>query len=418
MAPSIDTLELKDLFAGPKEFNTLALTDYHFAVAKATVLPPVDKELTFSLPRSGPQGSIVPYTLIEDPAAWTVESLNARREEWIYHLTEQDIEELDEAIAAVEAAGMEIIDVKKEHFPLPSLGPKIAAFNLQVARGTGCQVVRGVPVQRYSRRQAVLAYWGFGLHLGGTPVPQNSGGHLLGHVRDIGNDPKNPNTRPYSTNIAQPWHNDGADMVGLLCLAKSKIGGLSNFASSFSVINEMLKRGRKDLVECLATADWWIPRGGFNKAVRFRNEDGSLSFFNLPPLNYHQGYLAVDFRGPHYFRVLNDPAGPGLSDLQLEALRTYTALLASPELCMDWVLEPGDIQLLNNLSMVHTRTAFTDTPGEPHRHLLRLWLAPKEAIPLPDSFLPYYGSTTPGARGGWQDCKGGLHIPLEPEFAE
>ena len=36
-------------------------------------------------------------------------------------------------------------------------------------------------------------------------------------------------------------------------------------------------------------------------------------------------------------------------------------------------LEPGDIQLLSNHTIVHARTAYEDDPGR-KRHLLRLWL--------------------------------------------
>ena len=47
------------------------------------------------------------------------------------------------------------------------------------------------------------------------------------------------------------------------------------------------------------------------------------------------------------------------------------------------------------------RTAFEDHP-EPDRkrHLLRLWLAPPNARPLPKVFAERYGSITPGERGG------------------
>ena len=64
-------------------------------------------------------------------------------------------------------------------------------------------------------------------------VPQNKKGHLIGPIKDIGHDPKNPDTRLYATNLAQPWHNDGpADLVSLLCLKAAKAGGSSSWASS------------------------------------------------------------------------------------------------------------------------------------------------------------------------------------------
>lgn len=37
-------------------------------------------------------------------------------------------------------------------------------------------------------------------------------------------------------------------------------------------------------------------------------------------------------------------------------------------------LEPGDIQLVHNPSLLHDRLAFTDSP-EKTRHLLRLWIS-------------------------------------------
>ena len=56
--------------------------------------------------RSGPQGSIEPFTFIQDPAAWTVADW-AGREDWIYSLTASDLAELDLAVAAVEVKGVQ-----------------------------------------------------------------------------------------------------------------------------------------------------------------------------------------------------------------------------------------------------------------------------------------------------------------------
>lgn len=38
-------------------------------------------------------------------------------------------------------------------------------------------------------------------------------GHLVGHIKDIGHDPRNPTTRLYATHEGQPWHNDISDLV-------------------------------------------------------------------------------------------------------------------------------------------------------------------------------------------------------------
>lgn len=51
---------------------------------------------------------------------------------------------------------------------------------------------------------------------------------------------------------------------------------------------------------------------------------------------------------------------PELTDLQQRALKAVEDLADSVELRMDYVLQPGDIQLLHNHSIVHARTAFVD----------------------------------------------------------
>ena len=43
-------------------------------------------------------------------------------------------------------------------------------------------VLRGVPVDRYSRKETIIAYWGFGVYWG-KAVSQNKKGHLIGHIK-------------------------------------------------------------------------------------------------------------------------------------------------------------------------------------------------------------------------------------------
>jgi hypothetical protein len=78
-------------------------------------------------------------------------------------------------------------------------------------------------------------------------------------------------------------------------------------------------------------------------------------------------------------------------------------------------LMPGDIQFLHNHTILHARSAYEDWPeAERKRHLLRLWLSPPEARPLPPVFAECYGAITIGDRGGII-CKGTrLHAPLTP----
>jgi hypothetical protein len=64
----------------------------------------------------------------------------------------------------------------------------------------------------------------------------------------------NPITRVYATPLAQPIHTDSADLVALLSLRMSKSGGLSSWASSVSVHNELLRLGRKARINLLCSS--------------------------------------------------------------------------------------------------------------------------------------------------------------------
>ena len=51
---------------------------------------------------------------------------------------------------------------------------------------------------------------------------------------------------------------------------------------------------------------------------------------------------------------------PRLTERQKEALRLFNAAALSDKLRLDFLLRPGDIQLLSNHTQLHTRSAFED----------------------------------------------------------
>ena len=110
------------------------------------------------------------------------------------------------------------------------------------------------------------------------------------------------------------------------------------------------------------------------------------------------------------------PEVPALSPEQVEALDLFDQLSDDPTLHLRMELRAGDIQLVHNHSLLHDRTAFEDWPEpERRRHLLRLWLAPEQARPLPPIFAERYGSVVPGDRGGVQVPGSHFTVAWEPE---
>ena len=88
---------------------------------------------------------------------------------------------------------------------------------------------------------------GLGSHIG-FPVLQNGRGHILGHLKDLGEDAHAiDKVRIYRTNARQFFH---ADVVGLLCVARAAQGGESDIASAHLVWS-MLQAERPDVAELL-----------------------------------------------------------------------------------------------------------------------------------------------------------------------
>ena len=59
----------------------------------------------------------------------------------------------------------------------------------------------------------------------------------------------------------------------------------------------------------------------------------------------------------------------------------------SPEMRIDMMMEPGDIQFANNYAVLHSRTAFEDDPDLAlRRKKLRLWLKMPNARQLAADF--------------------------------
>src|SRR5882724_10750949 len=179
--------------------------------------------------------------LINDPSAWIGADMREREAEWSYRLSPSEIAEIEMAVRAVQASGLEIADIRREDFPLPTLGPVLERLRAEVLDGRGFVLLRGMPVEDRPIAESATAYWGIGTYFG-SARSQNAKGHLLGHVRDQGLSSKDPNVRIYQTTERQNFHTDSCDIVSLLCLKTAKSGGLSSLTSSMSVYNAMAER--------------------------------------------------------------------------------------------------------------------------------------------------------------------------------
>ncbi len=343
---------------------------------------------------------------VDGPQAWIGATLARQPERWTYGLSAAEVAEIAAATDAVERRGLDIAAITPAAFALPTLGPTLDGLRREVLDGRGFVLIRGLPVAGRSIRTNAIAYCGVGSYFGAMRS-QNAMGHLLGHVRDLGvKADRDPTKRAYQSTERQLFHTDGSDIVGLLCLQKSKSGGLSSLVSSVSIYNAMATR-RPDLARRLFAPLAFDRRGEVPA--------GQGPFFLMPVFALHEGLLSIGYTRRNINSAQRHSDAPRLTPEDVEALDLFDALANDAALRLDMAFEPGDMQFLHNHTILHDRTAYEDWP-EParKRHLLRLWLSPSDARPLPPAFLPRYGSAVAGDRGGIL-CPGvRLHAPLEP----
>jgi hypothetical protein len=302
------------------------------------------------------------------------------------------------------AEGVALTSLTRERFALPSLSARMSHVRHELLEGRGFVLLRGVPVAQWGRRRSAVAFYGLGAHLG-RALSQNAQGHVLGHVRDVGLSSRDPHVRIYQTSERQTFHTDSADIVGLLCLQTARRGGLSALVSSTTLYNELRAR-RPELAACL-----------FEPLATDRRGEvpaGAKPYFEIPVFNWFAGRLSAIYQRQYIDSAQRFDDAPRLSPLHREALDLFDALTNDPALHFTMALQPGDMQFVHNHVLLHDRTAFDDWP-EPQRrrHLLRLWLAPADARPLPPVYAQRYGSVAPGARGGVPSADGRLRAPLD-----
>jgi hypothetical protein len=276
---------------------------------------------------------------------------------------------------AARASGRTLATLTIEDAPLPSFDDVLRRGVDGLATGPGFVLLRRFPVDVLTADEVELAYFALGLHLG-TPVSQDAAGTLLGHVRDERVERTGPEVRLYRTRERQDFHTDGADIIGLLCLHAARSGGESRLASSHAVYNEILRR-RPDLLDVLYEPMWW-DRNGEESA-------GEDPAFALPVLHDVDGAPRVFYIGWYIRDAQRHPQVPRLTEPQREALELIETIANDPTFHVAMDFRPGDVQLLNNAKILHSREAYEDREAlAERRHLLRLWLSAHDFTSVED----------------------------------
>ena len=285
---------------------------------------------------------------------------------WTEHFTAAELDELDAALRVALAKSDDVLEIGREDFPLPGLHGRLQEIERTLMDGRGFVRLRGIERARYSQAEMEMLYWGIGMHLG-APWAQNKHGHFLGDVTDHGRAPDDPESRGNELGgVPLPFHCDGSDLVGLMCLQNGMVGGLSAVANSVAIHNTLAREAPE-----LAAALYEPQPNDF----RGEQGPGGKPYYMVPVFTEWDGRLFVRCIPPYIRASQRHPEAPRLTEAASAALDRVVELANDAAYHVHMELRPGDIQFINNYHVMHGRTAYEDDRSAGRiRHLKRLWL--------------------------------------------
>ena len=255
-----------------------------------------------------------------------------------------------------------------ERFHLPESTALMRRVRDTLIDGPGLAVVDRFPVREYGPEAAKAIGWLLANVLGRI-VSQKWDGTRLYDVKDSGK-PLGYGVRRSVTNLGQPFHTDGPWLwrppafVGLFCLATALAGGESRARSLVTAHNEMRARHPRLMPRLYGPFCWDRqaehgpdePR--YARHPIFADESGTLA------ARYYDDYIT------NGQKLADEPLDAEGAD----AIAALREIVDTPSEWVQFRIEQGQFQYLNNRQIAHSRTAFEDS-DEPNqiRHMLRLW---------------------------------------------
>jgi Taurine catabolism dioxygenase TauD, TfdA family len=311
------------------------------------------------------------HRLIPERSAWSSAAIGGKAG-LVYKLSDEHEQALRDLLERTRSLPCE--DVTRELFDDPRINDFLGSVREELATGRGGVILQSLSKDRYSDEELTRLFWGIGTHLG-VAVAQNTAGDRIDHVRDSADNPLG--RRQYGTQELV-LHTDNAtgETLGLLCLCKGKSGGVSRVASALAVHNAFV-RNRPGLLDALYKGYPYHRKG------RQRPGDPLVTPFDVPIFSNIDGFVSV-----RYNRDYMEKAAASLGvemPATLEAALDYFDEVSNREdVVLRFMLEPGEIMLINNLTCLHARTEFEDhAEPERKRHLVRLWINVPGGRPFP-----------------------------------
>jgi len=307
-------------------------------------------------------------TLIEGPSTWV--GFNVPPEDYRVELSAACHDEIRRAIDELRAFPLPTIVLRTEDFAMTACREQMARVRQILERGVRFAIVDRLPVAEMETGEATAVYWLLSSMVS-RPVAQKLDGTLIYDVLDTGQQAlPGSGVRPDKTNIEIRFHNDNAynntppDYIGLLCLRQAMSGGHSRVISFHAAHNALLTRHPNELPRLYQP--FWFDR------QREFHPDESPVF--AAPVFENSGTVKARF-SVHQINSGYALRGEPIDDEGAAAISAMFDIVEEDGLSVDFDLEPGQIQFVDNRALGHSRTEYLDYPEpERKRHLIRLWM--------------------------------------------
>lgn len=168
-----------------------------------------------------------------------------------------------EADCCLLALNVPLGQINQETFPLLQLHSILREISRELHFGHGFKVIRGLPVDKWTRQDNVIVYAGISSHIAAVRGRQDNqvdgqpADVVLSHIKNLSTTEENQHIgSPAYTTDKQVFHTDQGDIVSLYCLETAAEGGQSKVASNWRVYNE-LAATRPDLIKTLSE-EWAV----------------------------------------------------------------------------------------------------------------------------------------------------------------
>lgn len=343
---------------------------------------------------------------IDDASAWTPDDVK-RDTDWDVTLGAVEVADLIAALEATHRTGVPLAAINRDNFPLPNSAGVIKRIRDELRAGRGFALMHGFPVELQEREDIARMYWGFCAHLG-IGVTQNSDAGLIHYVTE-GRLRPSQGTRGVGNPGKVSLHVDLADCTTLLCVQQAVDSPHSQLASSTTIHNAFLERAPERLERLYQGFAW-------DRQNEHGETETATTGYRVPVFSQREGVVSCRYNRNWITKAAM--RGDGFSHDETALLDLLDDL--AQEHRFEFRFQPGDVQFVNNYTVLHGRAPHKPAASEDDvRVLMRVWFDMEDIRPFADDAIIRYGIIRHG-KLGWSaaDLMAGLDGRAHPRRME